>query len=253
MSRKRFRYFFSQINDLRNTIEELLISIDNINCLKSNDNDNKTKNSKNTNKNVDNIDTLKDEIDKMETDLRHKIEIVHKQAFIDRLTSLKNRAAYIDTINLIDSHMKEEIPFSVAIFDICGLKNINDDLGHEAGDMAITDAANILKTVFDKDNLYRFGGDEFIGIFNTISEIEMLDLFSKLDKEIHNYNKNNRISKFSLNISKGWSAYNKETDLSYREIFKRADTAMYNDKSLYYKKHAGADRRRKTNSDQNTG
>lgn len=249
LSRKRFRYFFSQLNDLRNTIEELLIGIDKINCLKSIDDNTKTKLSNDTNKKVEDIDTLKDEIDQMQTDLRHKIEIVHKQAFIDRLTSLKNRAAYMETINSIDSHMKEEIPFSVAVFDICGLKNINDDLGHEAGDMAITDAANILKKVFDKDSLYRFGGDEFIGIFNTISEIEMLDLFSKLDKEILNYNKDNRVFKFPLNISKGWSAYNKEKDFSYREIFKRADTAMYNDKSIYYKNHTGADRRKRTNSD----
>lgn len=245
INRKRFRNFYSQLSSLRNSIEQLLTSIDNIKSLKSIDEkiNNECKNQHACN--VNDIDALKDKIDIMQIDLRKKIEIVHKQAFVDRLTTLKNRAAYMQAINTIDAHMQDKNTFSVAVFDICGLKNINDDLGHEAGDMAIIDAANILKNVFDGDSLYRFGGDEFIGIFSTSSEIEMNELFVKLDKEIINYNRQVRTFKFTLNISKGWSSYNKDTDFSYREVFKRADTAMYNDKALYYKKFVNADRRRR--------
>ena len=76
----------------------------------------------------------------------------------------------------------------------------------------------------------------------------MNELFIKLDKEIINYNRQAKTLKFTLNISKGWSAYNKDMDFSYREVFKRADTAMYNDKAIFYKKHTGADRRRRTSS-----
>lgn len=246
-SRNRFRYFFSQLSDLRNTFEELLTGIDNINCLNLTDDKEKKGAMQHDDKNVDDIDSLRDEIDTMQKDLRHKIDIVHKQAFIDRLTSLKNRAAYMETINKIDKHIDEDIPFSVAVFDICGLKNINDDLGHEAGDMAIIEASNILKEVFGHENLYRFGGDEFIGILNTCSEIEIKELFHKLDKAVILYNNKARVFKFPLNISKGWSSYSKNKDSSYREVFKRADTAMYNDKAIYYAKCKSADRRRRGN------
>ncbi len=138
----------------------------------------------------------------MQTDLRRKIDIVHKQAFIDKLTSLKNRSAYMEAINNIDRHIDEEIQFTVAVFDICGLKNINDDLGHEAGDMAIISTANILKEVFGGDCLYRFGGDEFIGILNVYSEIEIKELFHELDQKILIYNNTTRTYKLPLNISR---------------------------------------------------
>ena len=137
------------------------------------------------NKKVYDIDTLKDEIIDMQNDFKRKIDIVRKQAYIDKLTSLKNRAAYMDTVNTIDRAIQDNIAFSVAIFDICGLKNINDDCGHEAGDIAIIDSANILKKVFGKDNIYRFGGDEFIGILDETSDIELNAMFDKLDKEIN--------------------------------------------------------------------
>ena len=128
ISRKRFRYFYSQLTSLRNSIEELLIGIDNIKCLKSIDH-RKNDEFKNQYLNsVNDIDALRDEIDTMQIDLRKKIEIVHKQAFVDRLTSLKNMAAYMQAINTIDAHIHEENPFSVAVFDICGLKNIAESL-----------------------------------------------------------------------------------------------------------------------------
>ena len=244
ISRKRFRYFYSQLSGLKNTIEELLNSIDNIKSLRSLES--AKINKYEDNNDIDNIDSLKDEIINMQADLRRKIDIVHKQAFVDKLTSLKNRSAYMEAINKIDRHIDEEVQFTVAVFDICGLKNINDDLGHEAGDMAIIGTANILKDVFGEDCLYRFGGDEFIGILNIHSEIEIKELFNKLDQQILVYNNTTRTYKLSLNISKGWSTYCKGKDSAYREVFKRADIAMYNDKAMYYKRCSNADRRRRT-------
>ena len=124
-----------------------------------------------------------------------------------------------------------------------GYKNINDDSGHEAGDIAIVDAATILKKVFGQDKIYRFGGDEFIGIFNETSEIEMNSLFDRFDEEMNLYNKINKMFKVPLHISKGWSSYIAGNDTAYREVFKRADIAMYNDKSVYYNNFRNADRR----------
>lgn len=53
---------------------------------------------------------------------------------------------------------------AAAVFDMNGLKAINDSCGHEEGDWAISAAAGALKNVFGAENLFRMGGDEFTAL-----------------------------------------------------------------------------------------
>ncbi len=90
-----------------------------------------------------------------------------KLAFKDGLTSINNRRACIMIIDEIDRD--KDTDYCLIIFDINGLKMVNDTFGHASGDDLIKDFAYALRDVFTgEDNFYgRFGGDEFLAVLNT--------------------------------------------------------------------------------------
>ena len=63
----------------------------------------------------------------------------------------------------------EVLSLAVVMCDINGLKEINDQKGHDAGDKFIVQTAQTLKSVFGKRHVYRFGGDEFIAVLPNIT------------------------------------------------------------------------------------
>ena len=165
-----------------------------------------------------------------------------EMAVTDAMTGLGNKAAYFDRTRRLD----EAIPtracaFSAAVFDLNGLKQINDSFGHETGDRAIRDAARVLETVFGRENLYRIGGDEFIAVMEGEDDAQMQRLFDRLDEALVRENTTEKAYRTPLSMSKGFAAFDPQRDAEYRDTFRRADGAMYMDKAEYYKTH---DRRR---------
>ena len=163
-------------------------------------------------------------------------------AIMDALTGLGNKAAYIEKTKHLGEMIKAgNAAFSVAVFDLNGLKTINDNCGHECGDAAIVDAARALVSVFGKENLYRIGGDEFIAVMQTATADEMERLFRGLEDALDAENRTEKAYHVPLSISKGYAAYVPGEDNEYLEPFRRADEAMYRDKAAYYRTR---DRRR---------
>ena len=165
---------------------------------------------------------------------------LHEMAVKDALTGVWNKAAYFSKVAEINSKDKKD--FSVAVFDMNGLKGVNDTLGHECGDTALQHICDNLTIVFGAENLYRIGGDEFIAVIDHADEAKMMELFKKLDLELEVFNKTEHIYKIPLSISKGYSVFNSSEDREYIDTFRKADNAMYRDKAEYYKLH---DRRRR--------
>jgi diguanylate cyclase (GGDEF)-like protein len=117
--------------------------------------------------------------------------------------------------------------------DLNGLKVVNDQEGHEAGDRLLVQASEILKKVYYQDDLYRTGGDEFIVIMENINQ----DTFErKLEKLRSDAEKN---SKVSFAIGEFWS--DGSDDLT--AAFRCADERMYADKNAYYDRHSELRRR----------
>ncbi len=174
-----------------------------------------------------------------------KLEEANRQlselAVTDALTGIGNKTAYFAKVREMDAEIAaKRASFTVVVFDLNGLKTINDNHGHECGDMAIVDAAEVLASVFGRDSLFRIGGDEFIAVLEGKSEIA--GLFEALDCAIIEANMKETAYKTPLSMSKGYARYDQERDKEYREVAHRADDAMYEDKAEYYKKH---DRRRR--------
>lgn len=182
----------------------------------------------------DEIGRLADSIRKMASELREYISYIHTQAYTDAMTGVGNKAAYLDIVKVLDRKIIEGLAdFAVIVFDVNGLKRVNDSFGHEIGDLLISDAANVLKTVFGEESIYRIGGDEFIVIKEKTDEEEVKNLFDKFHETISEFNKSPRKYNNELSISSGLTFYLKG-DENYKTVFQRADGEMYMEKQRFY-------------------
>lgn len=144
----------------------------------------------------------------------------------DTLTNLYNRYCYEED----KARIKYQRDIQVFSIDINGLKQVNDNCGHQDGDLLIKRAANCLfRTLHNYGSVYRTGGDEFIAIlYTTVSSKEILvDLKNEIEKDNKNYN-------IVLSLSVGCAKYKDYKDLSFDELVKVSDKLMYEDKERYY-------------------
>ena len=190
------------------------------------------------------IGKLSDSIQIMEDELKEYIIHMRSQAYTDAATGVGNKTSYLDLVRKLERKIQEGMAdFAVVVFDLNGLKNINDQLGHEVGDIFIADAAECIKKVFGAEHAYRIGGDEFIVVNENITREEMDQAFQKLDETVELINREERHKDDKLAVSKGVAFFTEGTDALYKDVFKRADNAMYQNKAEYY--HGKKDRRRR--------
>lgn len=184
----------------------------------------------------DELAELGSRIRSLENQLSEQISLVRSQAYIDGLTGLANRTAYEDRVKQLEEEIENEAAaFSLAMFDLNGLKEINDLHGHQQGDRVITEAASVLREVFGNERLYRIGGDEFIAVLEGARR-DAESLLTAVARRL--------AERSSVTAASGCAVFDPESDTGYRDVFKRADNAMYNDKKQYYLANGGRDRRK---------
>lgn len=151
-------------------------------------------------------------------------------SYVDSLTYAQNRNHFNEYIE--QNRNKELHSLGVIYLDLNGLKEINDKMGHIAGDTLIISASYALQEIF-LDNSYRVGGDEFVVIEQDVSELLFFDQYAKLLK---------RMKELEISVATGcvW----KETCPNLSETLQEADQKMYEDKKRYYSL-AENDRRRR--------
>ncbi|WP_034453008.1 bifunctional diguanylate cyclase/phosphodiesterase [Butyrivibrio sp. AE2032] len=147
------------------------------------------------------------------------------KANIDELTKVKNKHAYSEAEKRMDENIKENpnLEFAIAVFDLNGLKEVNDTLGHQAGDKFIIKGCNIICRIFKHSPVYRVGGDEFVAVVQGYDYINLAALMDKLQK----HNEKNKL-KGDVVIAAGASRY--QEDGRVAPVFERADEAMYKNK-----------------------
>lgn len=159
---------------------------------------------------------------------KENINNLWKLAYTDMLTGCNNR-------QLLDKRLMEYARYggsiTLAFIDLNGLKIVNDQYGHVEGDHYLTSAANILKSIFEHYNtdLFRYGGDEFVLMSNTLTKQEMEPLLTQannLIKAKHN-NKLPYQKSISFGIVQGYSH-------DYQSLMKEADQLMYHQKMEFY-------------------
>lgn len=181
----------------------------------------------------DQILELRGRVNLMQRELRTYLEYTKTLAYIDPLTGLGNRTAYKERVKEFDSNLSHDNPLTIIVFDINGLKTINDTYGHDLGDKSIIEAGNRIKDVFGSKVSYRIGGDEMVVIIenNNIDEIKIL--LDRFDSNMKTFNERKELP-FNLALAKGCATFDPNIDSSFNDIFNRADGLMYQNKNDFY-------------------
>lgn len=156
---------------------------------------------------------------------------LHEMTITDDLTGLYNRRGFLtiasDRINLA-TRLNEA--FFLLYADIDNMKWINDNLGHDMGDQALIEAADLLRETFRQSDVIgvgRLGGDEFAILLMSSPDVTTEHpVLKRLEKNIEALNqKENR--KYELQMSIGVAQYDPNNPGSVDELIKQADASMY--------------------------
>ena len=154
---------------------------------------------------------------------------------VDGLTQVSNRNAMNDRVDkLVSGEEKCPDVLGIVFADLNGLKSINDDEGHEAGDKLLTRAGSLLKLAFGDYEIYRAGGDEFVVLCPDITE-------EKLEYQVNQLRslmESTPDVRFAIGVVYATGKYD------IRREMHNADEKMYKDKQEYYRQHPEMDRRK---------
>ena len=156
-----------------------------------------------------------------------ELNLTREKAFKDSLTGVKNKHSYEDEKELLDAKIKGKTvkEFAIGVCDVNGLKRINDEWGHQAGDTYIKKASDFICGAFVHSPVYRIGGDEFVVILGDRDYLHK----EKIINDFIQDNIDRLDSENEPTIAFGLAELN-ESDTSFDDVFKRADKAMYENK-----------------------
>ena len=158
------------------------------------------------------------------TDRKKAEEKIEYLSFHDGLTGLYNRAYFDEELNRLDT--ERQLPITIVMGDLNGLKVINDAYGHAKGDIFLIKIANILKESFRKEDIIsRWGGDEFISILTKTSVKDAESIIKRI-KELC---EEKSTTEMPLSISLGIST-KKSSSKNIDDILKEAEDKMYKSK-----------------------
>lgn len=180
------------------------------------------------------VDT-KDEIGRLSVVLRTAYEKIQEYttyinalAYKDSLTGLKNSTAYTEVIAKLNHEINYGSPrFGVLVADMNNLKQTNDRYGHDVGNELIIRTAKVIEDTLQNSTVFRVGGDEFVAILTERDVENYRTAMERLDKAcLHAYVEVGE-NKISVSLARGVALFDPETDHVYRDVFSKADHAMY--------------------------
>ncbi|SCX17535.1 diguanylate cyclase (GGDEF) domain-containing protein [Lachnospiraceae bacterium YSD2013] len=152
-----------------------------------------------------------------------------RKANIDALTGIKNRNAFLESLEEINGDIikgKSTKPFAVLVCDVNGLKHINDTRGHSFGDEVIKRAARMICETFKHSPVFRTGGDEFVAVL-TDGDYEKRD---KLLEALREVSLKNAKTRTGPEVASGMAEYRAGIDKNFNNVYERADAEMYENK-----------------------
>ena len=164
----------------------------------------------------------------------HLLKDLNKKVFVDALTSVRNKGAFSEYIQNLQERVNggEKFEFAIGIFDCNNLKIVNDQYGHDKGDLYLKKACMLICKVFDHSPVFRIGGDEFAIILmnnDFKNRDELVALFEERRKEICREAANKWEE---VHIAYGIAVYDEKLDASVSDAARRADKIMYENKRI---------------------
>lgn len=159
------------------------------------------------------------------------VSLQNDQVYLDHLTGVFNRRQ-------MDIHLADRVrmardgrPLSCILLDIDHFKEVNDSLGHVAGDDALKDASAILKSSIRKgDFLARYGGDEFVILTDIDNEETLRMLLLRIQEHTRVFNAE-RQRPYAIRFSAGSAVYRPESGWDEQRFICHVDGLMYQEKA----------------------
>lgn len=163
--------------------------------------------------------------------LRVYMDRISDLAYTDPLTGVKSKSAYGEEVRKLDDGIRMGFnQFGIMMFDINGLKEMNDNHGHDAGDNYIRNSCRLICTVFKHSPVFRIGGDEFVAILRGQDLLKAEDLLYRFYEKMKDLSETGKKAEEMVSIAAGMAVFKEEVDNDYHDVFKRADENMYKNK-----------------------
>ena len=165
--------------------------------------------------------------------LKSHISDLNNRAYGDALTSVHNKGAFDICLRDLQEELcaaPESLEFAIGVFDCDNLKTINDQYGHEKGDMYLKTASALICRVFQHSPVFRIGGDEFTVVLqnNDYQDREtLIRRFQDMNAEIC---ASTDKPWEQTRVSMGIAVFQPGTDFSVDDVLRRADKRMYENK-----------------------
>lgn len=158
------------------------------------------------------------------TENKRKEEEIIYISYHDQLTGLYNRRFYEEELSRLN--VKRNLPLTIVIADINGLKLINDSFGYSVGDELIKTVAETIQKGFRSDDIIaRYGGDEFVIILSKTDTLEAEKVISRVKESFHD----KKVYGINISVSFGFETKVYEYE-DLQEITKKSEDNMYRHK-----------------------
>ena len=155
-------------------------------------------------------------------------EKIHQMAYYDSLTGLPNRQLFSDRLAVALTHARRNHRrVAVAMFDLDNFKDVNDNLGHDVGDLLLKAAAERLSAALrESDTVARFGGDEFVLVLPDLKQAD--DVIPAVRKIVESFREPFLIGAHQLFVTTSIGiAVHPDDGTQENILLKNADSAMY--------------------------
>jgi diguanylate cyclase (GGDEF)-like protein len=161
------------------------------------------------------------------TDLKQVEEELFKYATTDMLTGVMNRRVGME---LLERQISKPEEFVLCFMDINHLKQVNDQIGHKAGDELIKTVCGVIKNSMDSnDILFRLGGDEFVMVFHHKLVDEVEQIWCTIQEKLQSINYAPQMP-YPISVSHGLYHYHPQNPVTVEEMMELADQEMYKEK-----------------------
>ena len=184
----------------------------------------------------DEIGVLTNTFHQLSDHLKIYIGDLSDRAYKDALTSVRNKGAFDVYLRKLEDRIANagemgEPEFAICMFDCNNLKIMNDNYGHDKGDIYLKNACALICDIFAHSPVFRLGGDEFVTVLEGDDFINRLELCTEFDRRVAESCEQASEPWETVNLASGIAVYAADRDKTAGEVLKRADKRMYEDKA----------------------
>ncbi|MBR6442489.1 MAG: diguanylate cyclase [Clostridia bacterium] len=165
--------------------------------------------------------------------LKSYVRDLRDMAYGDALTAVRNKGAFILFLKKLteqSASQEEPLEYAICFFDCNNLKSVNDQYGHDKGDLYLKTACATICQVFAHSPVFRIGGDEFAAILQHKEYENRNELLALFDQRCFDLRAVSTNPWEKVDVARGMAEYDPKKDHSVEDVIRRADHLMYENK-----------------------